>query len=151
MIKLILVLLFVSVFIGLGWQYIPNSLLEKIGLSDKSSEKKEEKASDFLKRLKLPEDAGARKEAIAKELRRNIQELRRRFSESSDESVFASSENLLLPVEIKDIAKIPTSALFAAADTLLGELAKEGRDSSIAKNTAEKILGAVLPSGLFCP
>ena len=153
MMKFLFGIIFIAVFAALGWRVLPRSLSERasglfsiLHIGENNGDK-----NGLAPDEALPENGVGRRVAITRELKRDIEELKKRFLKNSGDGGDASSTIFVLPAEIQDIAKIPTGTLIAAAGELLQELEKEGNGAEFAKNTAGKILSAILPSGLLCP
>ena len=156
MLKFLFGIIFITALAALGWKFVPAYLSERtaelFGIAPvaENREGKENSPQDAVSK----ENNTPRKEIITRELKRDIKELKRRFLKEGDEDAppqAISGAISILPAEIQDAAKVPTQALIRAAGTLLEELEKEESGSELAKNTAGKILSAVLPSGLLCP
>lgn len=139
--------------IAVGWRYVPESTREKLlGAVGIAARRDRAEIKHYIQDVILPKDPQARRAALARELDKNIAELKRRIEADKDE----------LPAPVADAvgsgaradAGAPDASiraatgrdLIGAAGDMVKELEHANRDTGLIRQAGERILDAILPA-----
>lgn len=139
--------------VAVGWRHVPESAREKLlGLIGVAARGDKAEIRHFIEDVALPKDPQARRAALARELEKNIAELKRRVEAGENWTVPDS----VVPAGDEPDAKIriaSTRELIGAAGQIVKELESANQDSELGRKAAERILDAILPASRppVCP
>lgn len=135
MLRFLAFLIFAAVAAGFGWQYAPENIRDGaarfLGIAQDRGERQVKK---FREDVVLPEDPRERRKILTEELRKNIEEIKRR------EGLTASAPDVELDPARN---KATLEELIVASEEALKELGAANTGESFGAKVTDKILDAI--------
>jgi len=137
-------LIYISVLvfaITISWHYLPPHIREKaaafVGIARKGDK---QEVKRFIEEVILPPDPKKRREVLLKELKKNITEVKQRFSNKTKDNAPAKTSS-----NESSFASASSGELIGSAEDLIKELEEANDDASIGEKITERIIDTILP------
>lgn len=161
--KILFLILFVGIVVLVAWRHLPVEMRQKgaafVGIALKRDGQEFKK---FVEDAVIPQSSEKRREVLIKELKSNIQEIKRQVAPPykgenptafSSESVLQQKEsekNDLARPDAKSADNSPfgevTKELIIRSEKVIQELEKVNNDNGLQREVASRVLDKILPS-----